>query len=83
MGDYSNVKIRDIKSLLKWLEGKNKSLVVVRGGKHQIVVKYSFWNRPYPIPTKHNEINRFVVKGLMEKLVDSEICTKEEFDCHL
>lgn len=83
MGEYSNVKIGDIISLLKWLERKNQSLIVTRGGKHQLLVKYSFWNRPFPIPTKHKEVNRFIVKDLMEKLVNSNICTKNEFDCHL
>ena len=83
MCEYSNVKIGDIISLLKWLERKNQSLIVTRGGKHQLLVKYSFWNRPFPIPTKHKEVNRFIVKDLMEKLVNSNICTKDEFDCHL
>ncbi|MFH1255584.1 MAG: hypothetical protein V1667_03915 [bacterium] len=83
MGEYANIKTKKIINLLKWLESKNKSLTVVNGGKHQIVVKYSFWARPFPIPTKHKEVNRFIVKDLMEKLVNSNICAKDEFDCHL
>lgn len=83
MGEYANIKIKNIKNLLRWLEYKNKSLTVAGGGKHQLVVKYSFWARPFPIPAKHKEVSRFIVKDLMEKLVNSNICTKDEFDCHL
>lgn len=83
MGEYANVKIKNIKNLLGWLEYKNKNLTVASGGKHQLVVKYSFWARPFPIPTRYKEVSRFIVKDLMEKLVNSNICTKDEFDCHL
>ena len=83
MGEYANVKRRQIERLLKWLNSKNNSLDIKNGGKHQLVVSYSFWKRPYPIPFKYNEVNRYIVKALMEKLVNSDICTKEEFDEHV
>jgi len=83
MGEYKNVKIKKIKRLLLWLERKNKSLIVTSGGKHQLIVKYSFWDRPFPIPARYKEVSRFIVKDLMEKLVNSDICTKDEFDCQL
>lgn len=83
MGEYANFKRKQIERILNWLSGKNKSVNFKRGGKHQLVVLYPFWKRPYPIPFKHNEINKHIVKGLMEKLVNSDICTKEEFDEHI
>lgn len=83
MGEYANIKIKNIKNLLCWLKGKNKNLTITNGGKHQLIVKYIFWNRPFPIPAKHKEVSRFIVKDLMEKLVNSNICAKDEFDCHL
>lgn len=83
MGEYANVKRKKILRLLEWLEKKDSHITIKRGGKHQIVVKYNFWDRSYPIPIKHREINKHIVKDLMEKLVNSNICTKEEFDSHL
>ena len=79
MGEYANVKKNKIKGLLKWLE-KKPNISVIDGGKHTMIIKYVFWDRPYPIPFKHNEINKYIVKDLMKILVNSEICTKEEFD---
>jgi len=64
--------------LLIWLTSKPH--VTLSCGKHQYIVRYAFWERPYPVPIKHNEINKNIVRALMEKLVASEICTKEEFD---
>ena len=65
--------------LLNWLATK-KGMLVQPGGRHQYLVKCAFWERPFPIPFKHNEINRFIVDGLMKKLIASGICTQEEFD---
>jgi len=79
MGEYANVKVKKIKNLLKWLEGK-PGIIITQGGKHQMMVKHSYWKRPIPVPTKHGKINKHIVKDLMEKLKESEICTKEEFD---
>jgi len=67
---------------LKWLSTKD-SICIDKGGKHEILIRYTFWERPYPIPFKHNEVNRHIIKDLMQKLVDSNICTKEEFDEHI
>lgn len=79
MGEYANVKRRKMMSLLKWLSGKN-DVEVRKGGKHTYVVKYVFWEKAYPIPFKHNEVNKYIIKDLMEKLTGSGICSKEEFD---
>lgn len=68
--------------LLKWLGGKN-DIEVRKGGRHNYVIKYVFWEKAYPIPFRHNEINKHIVKGLMEKLTSSGICSKEDFDEHI
>lgn len=80
MGEYANIKRKNIDKLLRWLSKKNESISVEAGGRHQIKLKYSFWEKCFPIPFNHSEVNRHIVKDLMEKLVVSEICTKEEFD---
>ncbi len=79
MGEYANVKRKKIIRLLKRLS-INKDIEVRKGGKHTYVIKYVFWEKAYPIPFRHNEINKHIIKGLMEKLTGSNICTKEEFD---
>lgn len=83
MGEYANVKRQNMSKLLTWLVKKNKSISVESGGKHHIKIKYSFWERPFPIPFRHSEVNRHIVKNLSNKLVGSNICTKEEFDQHI
>ncbi|MFH1173024.1 MAG: hypothetical protein V1692_00670 [bacterium] len=82
MGEYANVKRNKVLRLLRWLEA-SKDIEIIEGGKHTYIVKYVFWDRPYPMPFKHNEINRHIIKSLMEKLVAAGICTKEEFDEHI
>lgn len=79
MTKYANVRRTDILRLLLWLAEK-RGVTIKSGGRHQILIKYMYWDRPFPIPDKHNEVNRFIVAALMEKLVASEICTQEEFD---
>jgi hypothetical protein len=83
MGQYANVKRKNIIRLMRWLTRKDDKLIVSIRGKHQYAVEYPFWNQPYPIPFKHNEVNKFIVKDLMELLVVSKICTQEEFDEHV
>ena len=79
MGEYANIKRKKLKNFLKWLANK-KYINIKKGGKHQIIIEYSFWERPFPIPFKHNEINRHIIKDLCDKLTSSDICSKEEFD---
>ncbi|MDP3043396.1 MAG: hypothetical protein Q8N21_03260 [bacterium] len=83
MSEYANIKRKKISKLLKWLCNKDNSISVEAGGNHNIKIKYSFWERPFPIPFKHSEVNRHIVKDLCDKLVESKICTKEEFDQHI
>ena len=82
MGEYANVKRKQVMRLLKWLSTKS-DVEIRKGGKHSYVIKYVFWEKVYPIPFKHSEINKHIVKSLMEKLTGSGICTKEEFDEHI
>ena len=79
MGEYADIKRKNIKRLLKWLV-KKKDIIIVKGGNHTINIKYTFWLRPFPIPFKHGVVSKYIVKDLMESLVKEEICTKEEFD---
>lgn len=79
MAEYANIKRKIIIRLLNWLATK-KSIYIKKGGKHQYLIECVSWERPFPIPFKHKEINRFIVKELIEKLAKSGICTREEFD---
>lgn len=82
MGEYADVKRAKILKLLKWLD-KMEGFTVDTGGNHQWVIKYTDWNRPYPIPFKHNVVKKTIVKALMKKVVATNLCTKEEFDQRL
>ncbi|NQU77442.1 hypothetical protein HQ544_01975 [Candidatus Falkowbacteria bacterium] len=79
MGTYANIKKNRMKRFLKWLDTR-EFVSVEKAGKHQYNVKYNYWKRPFPIPFKNNEVNKYIVKALMKKLTGSEICTEEEFD---
>jgi hypothetical protein len=82
MGEYANVKPRQLYAVLKWL-GNNKPVDVVVGGKHPIKVISSKTGQSYPLPVGHGFVNKHIVKHFMEWLVINEICTKEEFDRHI
>ncbi|OGH64625.1 MAG: hypothetical protein A2821_04185 [Candidatus Magasanikbacteria bacterium RIFCSPHIGHO2_01_FULL_41_23] len=82
MGEFTDVKRRKLLKLLNWLSQK-PHMTIKAGGKHQIIVKYNFWDRPFPIPFKHNTVNKYIVKAFMDKLVVSNICTEEEFRDHV
>ena len=83
MGEYADVKRKDINRLLGWLCRKNNSISVEVGGNHNIILKYSFWKRPFPIPFNHSVVKKHLVKNLSKQLINSKICTKEEFDQHI
>ena len=71
MGEYTNVKRKKMEKFLNWLSRKD-NVVVVKGGKHVYTVKYFLWGRPYPMPFRHNEVNKFIVNGLVKKLMESK-----------
>jgi len=82
MGDLVDVKRRKIYSLLRWLETK-PLMSVDDGGKHQYLVRCEKWQQPFPIPFKHNVVKSVFVKRLMKQLIESGVCTEDEFRSHL
>jgi len=78
MGDLADVKRKNVYKLLRWLETK-ESVEVIEGGRHIYLIKHSSWSRPFPIPFKHNVINKHILKSLMQQLVDSGVCSEAEF----
>ncbi|MFH1047626.1 MAG: hypothetical protein V1738_04955 [Patescibacteria group bacterium] len=68
--------------LLRWLVSLN-GFMVDNGGRHQWVLRHASWNRPFPVPFKHNAVSNIIVQALMKRVVETGICTKEEFDRHL
>lgn len=83
MGEFADVRRKRMYRFLCWLVNNKSNITIEDGGKHQYLIKYTRWDRPYPIPFKHNIINKHIVKKLMKKLVDSEILTEDEFGNHL
>ena len=69
-------------ALLHWLNTLD-GFEVDTGGKHQWVVHYRTWNRPFPITFKYNIVSKVYLKELVKKVVATGACTKEEFDEHL
>jgi hypothetical protein len=82
MGEYADVKRGRILNLLKWLACLD-GFEVTNGGNHQWVVKHDSWNRPFPVPFKHNSVSKVIVRELMKRVVETEACTKEQFDQRL
>ena len=78
MGDLADVKRQRMVSFLRWLE-KKENITVEDGGCHQYNIQHSAWPRPFPIPFKHNGVNKHIVKRLMKMLVSAGVCTEEEF----
>jgi|GEM_PF-939447 len=79
MTRYANVKRNTVIRFLNWLATK-EDVFIRKGGKHTYNIKYVLWDRPFPVPFKHNEVDRFIIEALMKKLVKSNICTEDEFD---
>jgi IS4 transposase len=83
MGEYADVKIKVlIKKLFPWLETK-EHIEVRKGGNHNYIIKYTFAQRPFPVPSKHGVVNKHIVKDLVKKLVEWEVDTKEEIEKRL
>lgn len=78
MGEYANIKFKKFRNgLLKWLEGKG---VTIKSGANHLQVECIHNGKKFPIPKKHNEVSKHIVKGFQKKLEEWNICTKEEFD---
>ncbi len=76
---YANIRRADIERLIAWLLNK-RGITIKSGSKHYFSVKHLSWGRPFPIPIRRGEANKFIIQSLMEQLVESDVCTKEEFD---
>ena len=79
MGEYANVKRKDLLRLLQWL-GKQEGMEVKKGNNHFYNIRYLYQEKVYPVYLKHSRANKHVVRKLRDKLIEDNICTKEEFD---
>lgn len=79
MSDYADIKIKKLRRFIQYLSHKTE-IQLERGGRHIDVVKYPYWERPFPLPTKHRIVNKYIVKDLMEKLIEDGIITQKEID---
>lgn len=82
MGDFADVKRKRICSLLLWLNTL-PNVSVEDGGKHQYLIRYPGCKRPFPIPFKHNAVNKNIVKKLASTLIEFGVCTENEFRDHI
>lgn len=79
MGEYADVRSSKLKRFVEGLAKRNPQ-IELRRGNHELVIKYLFGERPFPLPTSHKRVNKHIVKDLVERLVEWKVCTKEEFD---
>lgn len=80
MGEYANIKLNKLLRFIDFLS-KHKDITIRCKGRHQLLIKYIFTNRPFPIPCHSGDINKFIVKDLVEKAVSEwKVCTQEEVD---
>jgi len=77
MSGYGDVKSRKVRNLLNGLERQGK--IESREGDHTTITCIRN-GQSYPVPTKHNTVNKHIVKKLMKWLVKNKVCTREEFD---
>lgn len=76
MGQYANVKSKNMRRFLKWLE--NKGVEVIEGRHTKVKITHN--SKVFTVPTSHPEVNKYIVKDFRKFLIDNDICTKEEFD---
>jgi hypothetical protein len=82
MGNYANIKARRFVKFLKWLE-KNKGIDLSCGGRHNYKVTCIFTGDSFPVPSSHDEINKYIVKDFRDWLMERDLCTEEEYDHNL
>lgn len=84
MSEYANVKCRKIVGYLKKLAKKNTDFEIIKASKHLFKIRCIHNGQSQPIPANHSgDMAPIMVEKIMKKLVDWEICTKEEFDMHI
>ena len=80
MGEYADVKLNRLRNFLKWLVKKSLD-IEIRDGRHNYIIKYTYGDRPYPVPLNHGVVDKHIIKKLVVKLTEEwKVCTKEEFD---
>ena len=78
MGRFANVKSAKLIRALQHLHSQRK-IVFVLEGKHSKVSIPSI-DRSYPIPTKHTEVNKNIVRVLAQWFETNGVCTASEFE---
>lgn len=78
MSQFANVKHKRLIRFLKKLSQESE-LVLEKASKHYYKLNYPFWQRPFPIPSRHSEVNKHTVKQLSKKLVQDNLCSEERF----
>jgi hypothetical protein len=80
MEGYANIKIRKLLKFIKFLD-KHNDIEIKCGGKHQILIKYTYGQRPFPIPCHSGDVNKNIVNDLVNLVVKEwQVCTQEEVD---
>lgn len=80
MGTYADIKSKQLRNALRWLEN-HKDIEVFGGGRHNTKVTCIHTGKSYPLPLSHSKsVNKNIVKDFVEWLVKNEVCTEEEFD---
>lgn len=82
MGEIADVKRRRIVRFLKWLH-KQQGFTVENGGRHQIIIRHDSWERPYPIPFKHNRVSKVIVKAMIKQIAKIGQFKKSDLVKHL
>lgn len=83
MGELADVKLKRLLSFLDWLARNCSQVTVSKGGKHNVVVKYPFWDRPFPLPTRHRIVDKYIIQDFRDRLIESGICTEQEFSARI
>ncbi len=78
MGEFADVKRKKILKLLKKLAQIN-GFTITTGGNHQWVIRYTSWQRPFPIPFKQNKLKKCYIEDLAKLVIATGTCTEEVF----
>ena len=79
MSEYADITLRRLRHFIRYLSRKTK-VQLERGGRHVDVVRYPYWERPFPLPVKHGVVNKHIVKKLMDQLIKEELTSQIEID---
>ena len=79
MGEYADVKSKRLIKALNKLIRKNADLELLPGGRHNYKLHCVHNGQIFPVPSSHKYINKYIVKDIVEKLEEWEVCTIDEF----